>query len=387
MTFAPSGMRRRPLSGAASAFVRALLFAAAILAPPSRDGNNGRLGRLALAAHSAPGNAAGFGGDTGTVPELDAFRTTGSGASASPTIVSQFTDQHGLVAIGMVAELLDELNRAFCDQTLTRVYKCAAYEDARRRLWMTFADDYICGVDHDQWSSGARVADLPIQEQFEYLLSQCHAPWDGDLVAVVREATVLFLAQSTLNRPDIKAVVMANDAKAGRADTLPTDDLYALHPGFYEDIAPATTLRREPAVATWRVEVDLDGHTPYAEGGVPRQAALDAREGILLAEEGATEQYPEEFDAKLSRGAPGLALYRANYQTHPSPLARWDDEYCGTRTLDDELCYPRVEAMIGVTHDARGRRLLTNQGLPLPEGYGDPNALAADRTTSGGRRR
>ena len=224
-------MRRRPHSGAASAFVRALLFAAAILAPPSRDGNNGRLGRLALAAHSAPGNAAGFGGDTGTVPELDAFRTTGSGASASPTIVSQFTDQHGLVAIGMVAELLDELNRAFCDQTLTRVYKCAAYEDARRRLWMTFADDYICGVDHDQWSSGARVADLPIQEQFEYLLSQCPAPWDGDLVAVVREATVLFLAQSTLNRPDIKAVVMANDAKAGRADTLPTDDLYALHPG------------------------------------------------------------------------------------------------------------------------------------------------------------
>ena len=43
-----------------------------------------------FAAHSAPGNAAGFGGDTGTVPELDAFRTTGSGASASPTIVSQF---------------------------------------------------------------------------------------------------------------------------------------------------------------------------------------------------------------------------------------------------------------------------------------------------------
>ena len=170
---------------------------------------------------------------------------------------------------------------------------------------MTFADDYICGVDHDQWSSGARVADLPIQEQFEYLLSQCPAPWDGDLVAVVREATVLFLAQSTLNRPDIKAVVMANDAKAGRADTLPTDDLYALHPGFYEDITPATTLRREPAAGhAWRPEVDLDGHTPYAEGGAPSRRRWTRARGYYWRKR-ATEQYPEEFDAKPSKGARG----------------------------------------------------------------------------------
>ena len=74
---------------------------------------------------------------------------------------------------------------------------------------------------------------------------QCETRWDGDLVAVVEEATVLFLAQSTLNRPDIKAVVIENDRKAGRNETLPTDDLYASHPGFYEDIAPATTNLRE----------------------------------------------------------------------------------------------------------------------------------------------
>ena len=42
------------------------------------------------------------------------------------------------------------------------------------------------------------------------------------------------LSISTLNRPDIKAVVLANDRQAGRADTLPTDDLYLLHPGYYE---------------------------------------------------------------------------------------------------------------------------------------------------------
>ena len=118
-----------------------------------------------------------------------------------------------------------------------------------------------------------------------------------------------------------------------------------------------------------------DGYTPYAEGGVPRQAALDAREGILLAEEGATEQYPTEFNLKLGKGEPELALYRAAYQSHPSPLARWDATYCQTRTLEDELCFPRVDAEIGYTHDERGRRLLTNRGEPLPAGYVDPNAL------------
>ena len=120
------------------------------------------------------------------------------------------------------------------------------------------------------------MRELPIQEQFEYLLSQCESPWAGDLVAVVREATMVFLAQSTLNRPDIKAVVEENDRKAGRPETLPTDDLYALHPGYYQDIAPVTTNVREPMVATWKVEKDLDGHTPYAEGGVPRLEALNA---------------------------------------------------------------------------------------------------------------
>lgn len=368
------------------------LFATALLAPPFPArvgddlvrGNNGRALRafFADAAHSAAGNANGAGGDTGATPELEDFRTTGSGFAAVPSVVTQFTEQHGLVAIGMVNELLSELNRAFCDQTGARVYKCAEYEESRERLWLTFANDYICGVDEGAWRGNAgapgehrAMKDLPVQEQFEYLLAQCETPWRGDIVEVVREATVLFLAQSTLNRPDIKAVVEANDRKANRTETLPTDPLYELHPGFYEAIAPATTLRREPAVATWKVEVDLDGHTPYAEGGVPRQAALDAREGILLAEEGATEQYPTEFNLKLGKGEPELALYRAAYQSHPSPLARWDATYCQTRTLEDELCFPRVDAEIGYTHDERGRRLLTNRGEPLPAGYVDPNAL------------
>ena len=130
---------------------------------------------VALAAHFGTNK----GGDLGDVPELPSFRRAGSGDSAVPGIVTQFDAQHGLMAIGMVAELLNELNRAFCDQTLARVYKCADYEDARRRLWQTFGDDYICGFDASQWSSGLRVRDLAIQEQFEYLLSKCDTPWWG----------------------------------------------------------------------------------------------------------------------------------------------------------------------------------------------------------------
>jgi hypothetical protein len=42
------------------------------------------------------------------------------------------------------------------------------------------------------------------------------------------------------------------------------------------------TLLREPAVATWRQEVDLDDHTPYAVGGAPRAEAVTARTGTLL---------------------------------------------------------------------------------------------------------
>jgi hypothetical protein len=37
------------------------------------------------------------------------------------------------------------------------------------------------GLGIEQWAAGLRVRDLPVQEQFEYLLSQCATPWVGDL--------------------------------------------------------------------------------------------------------------------------------------------------------------------------------------------------------------
>ena len=349
---------------------------------------------LASAAHADAGRgfAGGFGGDLGDVPELPETRTVGSGPDAVPAVVSQFEDHQGVVAVAMVEALLVELNAAFCDGGGgARAYKCAAFEDARRRLWMIFADEYVCGgLDETTWSAPPHaVMNLPVQEQFEFLLSRCEETWTGDLVRVAREATVLFLAQSTLNRPDIKATVVANDRKAQRDDTLPTDDLYELHPGFYEALAPASTGVREPAVVTWVVEPDLDGHTPYAEGGEPRQAALDARAGVLLAKKGPTEQFPALFDAALDATDVGKSAYAAAYRGHPSPLARWnEDAFCADAAESEATfatCFPRVVPHVGVTHDASGRRLLTNRGLPLEEAYGSPNDVAEGATATGKR--
>ena len=400
--------------GAMSRLPRLAFVLAVLLAPPAPRRGDGReppplafLGRgdisstgafLASAAHADAGRGfvGGFGGDLGDVPELPETRTVGAGAAAVPAVVSQFEDQQGVMAVGMVEELLVELNAAFCSAAggSARAYKCADFEDARRRLWMTFADEYVCGgLDDAKWSTPPRaVMDLPVQEQFEFLLAACDETWRGDLVAVVREATTLFLAQSTLNRPDIKATVVSNDAKAQRNDTLPTDDLYELHPGFYEALAPASTGAREPAVATWLVEPDLDGHTPYAEGGEPRRAALDARAGILLAKKGATEQYPKEFNAALDATPTGASAYGVAYRGHPSPLARWNEvAFCADAFSSNdaslvETCFPRVVPRVGVTHDASGRRLLTNRGQPLPEGYDDPNVVAEGEEVTGRRR-
>jgi hypothetical protein len=57
------------------------------------------------------------------------------------------------------------------------------------------------------------------------------------------------------------------------------------------------------------------------------------------------------------------------------PEAKWDAAYCAAKGAADELCYPRVDPFVGITHAADGRRLLTNQGLELPPGYQDPNVM------------
>ena len=398
-------MPRRPPCSADLALLLVLLLAPAEHWRVGRGGDSD-LGDIrptsftlvhAAHANAGQGNVGGFGGDSGTVPELEQTRTVGPDpATAIPAVITQFQEQQGVVAVGMVEELLLELNKAFCDQGLTRTYKCVEFEDARERLWMTFANDYVCGgLDAPKWRQPPRaVQPLPVQAQFAYLLAACETQWEGDLVAVVREATVLFLAQSTLNRVDIKATVVKNDRKAQRDDTLPTDDLYELHPGFYEDLTPASTGVREPAVATWKVEPDLDGHTPYAEGGMPRVAALNARNGILIAKSGATEQYPDLFNRDLDASATGKSLYGTAYRGHPSKLAKWNEAAFCQGAFDEsgnvnsgfenfDACYPRLVPQIGVTHDAYGKRLLTNRGQSLPQGYDDPNVMGVDERVTG----
>ena len=311
---------------------------------------------LASAAHADAGRGfvGGFGGDLGDVPELPETRTVGAGAAAVPAVISQFENHQGVMAVGMVEELLVELNAAFCDagasSTSARAYKCADFEDARRRLWMTFADEYVCGgLDDNKWST---LRHMPVQEQFEFLLAACDATWTGDLVSVAREATTLFLAQSTLNRPDIKATVVANDAKAQRNDTLPTDNLYELHPGFYEALAPASTARGPRWPPGW--SADLDGHR-RARRGEPRRAALDARAGFTREKgpqsstpRSSTRRWtPRRRARRVRRGVPG----------YPSPARgtkwRFACRFVSMTSLT-ETCFPRVVPRVGVTHDASG---------------------------------
>ena len=113
---------------AARLLLAVLVSSCVLTSPPNVD-----------AAHA---NDNGAGGDLGDIPELEGHRLAGGVKS----VVTQFTGQHGLVAIGMVAELQNELQSAFCDQSGSRMYKCAEYEESRERLWYTFANDYICGM-------------------------------------------------------------------------------------------------------------------------------------------------------------------------------------------------------------------------------------------------
>ena len=198
---------------------------------------------------------------------------------------------HGDVAIGMLEELLSRLNVAFCDQTLWRSYQCPAYEAVRERLWITLANEYFCGgLSPTQWNTGIEdvgvggedvsvpVRSMPIQEQFDYILNACvtngvvsaasaasaasSASWRGgidDVLSVLQRVSVTFLQQSSVNsRVDINAVIAANDAKAQRTSTTPTDDTASLHPPYYASLAPTWSGTRAPALVTWQPGEDAD---------------------------------------------------------------------------------------------------------------------------------
>ena len=196
------------------AFVLAFL-----LAPPRRGGATAAssplafLGRgdistgsfLASAAHGRAGASWRLRRRPGRRPRVPETRTVAGAAAAR--VVSQFENHQG-VMVKMVEELLVELNAAFCDAvnstSARRVRRFrgrapAPLDDLRGRVRVRrFRRQY-----------GA-PRHMPVQEQFELVTGATRR--DGDL-SVAREATTLFLAQSTLNRPDIKATVVANDAK------------------------------------------------------------------------------------------------------------------------------------------------------------------------------
>ena len=201
-------------------------------------------------------------------------------------------------------------------------------------------------------------------------------PWRGDIVQVVREATVLFLtAYAMPNRPDIKAVVEATTSrKANRTELSPTDP----------QTAPPAVLRSHragddaaPRARGGDVEGGGGSGRPHAvRGGRRPEAGRAGREGRDPARGGGRDgAVPRGVQPEAGQGRAGAGALPRCVPEPPQPLARWDATYCQTRTLEDELCFPRVDAEIGYTHDERGRRLLTNRGEPLPAGYVDPNAL------------
>jgi hypothetical protein len=121
---------------------------------------------------------------------------------------------------------------------------------------------------------------------------------------------------------------------------------------------------------------------------------LIARNGILIAKSGATEQYPDLFNRDLDASATGKSLYGTAYRGHLSKLAKWNEAAFCQGAFDEsgnvnsgfenfDACYPRLVPQIGVTHDAYGKRLLTNRGQSLPQGYDDPNVMGVDERVTG----
>ena len=128
-------------------------------------------------------------------------------------------------------------------------------------------------------------------------------------------------------------------------------------------------------------------------GDAQRQArARNGTFGPLLAEPGATEQFPVAFAARMSKYPVGSSLYRAAYLVHPSPYAHWDaTNQCGSGgggekkasavTAEtsssssgvDALCFPMVDATVGLTHAPDGTRLVSIHGQPLDSSWIDPN--------------
>ena len=281
---------------------------------------------------------------------------------------------NGLQAVGAFERLLERLLGSYCAE---EEESCAAYEASRKQLWLSFAEQAICGAGSDAESTWTAISKTNIQGAFAILLGECATPWYGDLEEELLNISTEFLALASLERVDVKAVIDENDRKAGRSATAIGDDLNALHPSYIADLAPVATEETSfsvsrPVVVTAQPTAEEDLSVYDA---ATRTKIAAARTQGAFSEEGATEAFPDAYAARVELSTISIDAYKSSYLTHPFANAHYDKSIkCANDPVAEGLCYSRVLPEIGVTHaEGSGTRLLTPFGQPLPADYVDYN--------------
>ena len=300
------------------------------------------------------------------------------GDEYSVNIERAIVNSKGLQAVGALDALSARLLEALCESDET---SCEAYETTRKSLWLTFGNDYICQVGSDADATWNAIDTTSTQGGIAVLLSKCSRAWLGDLEQAVLNLAPRFLAQASLQRADVAAVIAANDAAAGRAATQAGDNLDDLHPSYIANLAPIATeltsfSESRPVVVTATATADESTYDSGFSTDV-KSAIAAARARGAKSVAGSTEAFPDAYVKRVETAQVSLDLYRGRYLEHPYAKAHYDKAIkCAGQSTNDALCYNRVVPEIGYTHSADGTRLLSSYGEPLATNFVDYNQPA-----------
>lgn len=303
--------------------------------------------------------------------------------AASDAVERAISLSRGLQAYGAFDRLLERLREATCAANAATCE--SVYERTRRELWMTLGRDAIgCGVGEDEDATWNTIDQTNTQGGFETLLRKCVRPFQGDLEAEVLNLSTTFLKRVSLERADVKAVVEANDEKAGRnASNTSREDLDALYPVYLPNLAPVATeltgfSPTRPVVVT--VDADLTVYDANVRAEI--RAKIDAwKASSLEKRRGATEAFPilyaRQVEKERENHLRSLGIepeYWSYYLKHPYHKAHYDKELkCEGRPASDTLCHRPIVQMVGYTHAEDGTRLQSVSGEPLASDYKDYN--------------
>ena len=300
---------------------------------------------------------------------------------ALPALDVLYVHNSGGEIVGVLQALLSRLQAALCPSSFGYLYACESYHDVRLQLWQ-FLGARVCGFPPASWNGTANVRAMTPAQALEFLLAQCVATYSGDLAGAVRDAAEQFMTLSSSTRADVSAVLAENAAKAGVAAEGNGTVSSSLYPPIVPTLAPVPTAwadgTREPAVMTAAPPASVSQYVPsnpvlFAAGVFapyrPQQAPGPFPD--VASDPDATAQFPDKLAAALLKSTSGLDIYERLYLAHPSPLARFQTEYCASAAWDNVKCFPRVPPAVGVTHDAYGNRLVTDRGQAVPPDTAD----------------